>query len=61
MRDLLDRIASTAGCRVLPMAGLPAVEAGHVLPADLEDFYTLCGGAEFFVSGRLTECPATVP
>ena len=48
MRQLLDRVATTPGCRLLPVAGLPALEPGHVLPRDMASFYDLCGGADLF-------------
>jgi hypothetical protein len=48
MKNLLDRIAATAGCQVLPEDGSPTIEPGHRLPDDLNAFYKLCGGVEFF-------------
>jgi antitoxin YokJ len=49
MRNLLDRIAGTSGCRVFPVDGFPAIESNHRLPDDLDAFYRMCGGVEFFV------------
>ena len=48
MEALIERIRSTPGCSVLPPAGPPSVGSGHDLPADLAEFYRLCGGAELF-------------
>lgn len=49
MRNLLNRIAASTGCRVLLEAGFPAIESSHQLPDDLNAFYGLCGGVELFV------------
>lgn len=54
MRDLLDRIGATAGCRIFPEAGLPIIKANHELPTDLRAFYELCGGVEFFVDAHFS-------
>src|SRR5215831_6470592 len=48
MKDLLNKIRETRGCRVFPGTGMPAIEADHELPADLREFYELCGGVHFF-------------
>ncbi len=48
IRDLLARIERTADCRVLPAAGSPRLRPGEALPPDLDIFYKLCGGVEFF-------------
>ena len=48
MRDLINRIEATAGCRIFPPVGFPSVEPGHKLPMDLQQFYELCGGVELF-------------
>ena len=50
MRSLVAAIQNTPGCAVRPPAGLPKVADGHVLPDDLREFYTLCGGATLFSS-----------
>jgi hypothetical protein len=48
MKELLDRIAGTTGCRVFPEAGSPTIEQSDRIPGDLNAFYALCGGVEFF-------------
>jgi hypothetical protein len=48
MIDLLERIKQTPGCLVLPQAGVPTLEHGHILTEDLRAFYSACGGIELF-------------
>jgi len=48
---LVDLIARTPDCLLLPAAGQPSVTFGHALPDDLRQFYESCGGASLFVAG----------
>ncbi|WP_027481215.1 SMI1/KNR4 family protein [Deinococcus pimensis] len=48
LRQLLDQIKSHPDCVVHPTGGLPQPVPPHQLPDDVRDFYTLCGGVEFF-------------
>ncbi len=50
MKLLLDKIRNTKDCVVLPPTGLPNVNSLHMLPKDIEEFYTECGGIKFFSS-----------
>jgi antitoxin YokJ len=45
---LIEKIKRTEGCRLLPATGLPALRAQDRLPPDLQEFYSLCGGAHLF-------------
>jgi hypothetical protein len=47
--EIAESIRDRSDCRALPPAGLPAVEAGHLLPDDLAGFYAECGGADLFL------------
>ncbi|MEU9741173.1 SMI1/KNR4 family protein [Micromonospora chersina] len=51
LRDLLDRIACTHGCSILPPTGGAVAGRGHRIPDDLREFYELCGGAWLFRDG----------
>lgn len=51
LRDLLDCIARTNGCSVLPPTGGAVAGRGHRLPNDLRELYELCGGAWLFRDG----------
>lgn len=55
--ELLFTIARTPGCRIVPAAGIPRPEQGHVLPEDLRSFYELCGGVELY---RDRDYPITI-
>lgn len=44
--DLVTQLRTTNDCLVLPSAGIPSV--GMLLPADVEEFYRLCGGATLY-------------
>jgi antitoxin YokJ len=48
--ELIERISCTSECNVLAASGQPVVRSGEQLPADLERFYSVCGGAELFVT-----------
>jgi hypothetical protein len=45
---LIQYIATIPQCRVNSPQGLPRVDESHVLPADVLEFYTLCGGLSLF-------------
>ena len=49
MKSLLDKIRNLEDCVVLSPNGLPKIHSKQVLPKDLEDFYTQCGGIKFFI------------
>jgi antitoxin YokJ len=46
MADLVAQLRQNDDCQVLPASGIPS--AGLRLPADVEEFYRLCGGATLF-------------
>lgn len=48
--ELIALIARAEDCRILPPGGLPSVALGHVIPTDVVEFYSLCGGAMLFES-----------
>lgn len=47
IKFLLDRIKANQSCKVYSSKGIPALN-NHVLPKDLSEFYTLCGGVLLF-------------
>jgi hypothetical protein len=51
LRDLLDCISRTPGCVVVPAAGTPTADPSHPIPADLQELYRQCGGAQLFRDG----------
>jgi len=48
MKQLIERIRNTPGCRVKPPSGMPSLPEGKTLPTDLGAFYELAGGASLF-------------
>lgn len=48
VRRLLEQIAHTAGCTVLPPRGQPILAKSYRPPDDLSEFYGICGGVNFF-------------
>jgi len=48
VEHVLEKIANTAGCSLLPSKGIPTLGAKYRLPDDLARFYELCGGAMLF-------------
>lgn len=50
IRSLFSEISRLDGCELLPHTGMPAIlDPQHQIPADLQEFYSLCGGAVLFV------------
>jgi antitoxin YokJ len=45
---LVEKIRRTDGCRLMPSSGQPVLRPGDQLPPDLQEFYSKCGGAQFF-------------
>jgi antitoxin YokJ len=45
---LIDKVKNLPNCIVHSPSGCPAVEKGHFLPSDLNDFYEICGGIDLF-------------
>lgn len=50
MSGLLEVIERMPNCNILPCSGIPEVKEGHLLPADLKEFYGLCGGVHPFTN-----------
>jgi antitoxin YokJ len=48
IQDLLNQIITNPQCKVHPMQGFPPVKDKHVLPNDVLEFYSLCGGVDLF-------------
>lgn len=48
IEQLIEKIRSMPECSVKEPDGLPALSAKHILPKDLQDFYTICGGMTLF-------------
>jgi antitoxin YokJ len=53
IRALLNAIQTIPGCTIYPPLGLPRVQSHHVLPQDLSEFYSLCGGVSLFADRGL--------
>jgi hypothetical protein len=50
MSQLLNSFRETPDCTVKSPQGLPIIAHDHVLPDDIVEFYTLCGGISLFGS-----------
>lgn len=51
IKEILQKINETEYCKFYPPQGLPEnIEQGDVLPKDLLEFYTICGGVELFTN-----------
>jgi hypothetical protein len=48
LAEIIEEAKRTLGCAVSPACGLPALQTGCELPADLREFYSLCGGIDLF-------------
>lgn len=48
LAGILHEANRTPGCTVSPPCGYPAIPDGCELPADLREFYSLCGGLDLF-------------
>lgn len=49
IKELLSKLEEYEKCKVSPPSGEPVLEINEsVLPEDLKEFYSLCGGAEIF-------------
>lgn len=46
--QVITAIRATPNCFVSPPAGLPHIDGAFLLPADVREFYRLCGGAVLF-------------
>ena len=52
MALMLKELATIPDCHLYPPSGLPVIKDNEVLPADLRQFYELCGGADLFVGTK---------
>lgn len=50
-KNLIQKIKTLPNCTVYPAKELPKIESKHSLPADLKEFYELCGGVTLFDNG----------
>lgn len=48
VREIIGRARTTEECRVEQPTGLPTIPDGFALPADVAEFYSLCGGLDMF-------------
>lgn len=48
LREVVECIRASAGCTVYDSVGLPKVGNNLVLPDDVKEFYTMCGGMRLF-------------
>lgn len=48
IHSIIDAIRIAPDCIVYPPKGLPTIKSEHVLPDDVREFYTLCGGVTLF-------------
>lgn len=49
IKRLLTQISTLPQCRIFEPSGLPVIdEEKHILPNDLKEFYSLCGGLVLF-------------
>ena len=48
VKDILFVINDLPDCNILSAKGLPYVEDKYVLPNDLVEFYSICGGIELY-------------
>lgn len=49
--EIIALIQQTPGCELLPPTGLPILSSSLQLPADVEAFYHVAGGASIFAGG----------
>lgn len=50
IKAILKMLNETKYCNVFSPRGFPEIEEGDVLPQDLLEFYTICGGVELFTN-----------
>lgn len=50
IEEVIARIRNTSDCLIDPPKGLPVINAEHILPKDIQEFYQLCGGVSLFCS-----------
>lgn len=49
IREMISEINHLDGCEIYPQSGMPVIlHSNHQLPADLQEFYSFCGGAVLF-------------
>lgn len=53
LTKLIEEIRADRSCSVSPPTRLPSVPEGLELPADLAEFYRLCGGMEIYCQSSL--------
>lgn len=44
IKDLFKTLGNLSNFEIKPPCGFPKLKEGHVLPDDLKEFYTMCGG-----------------
>lgn len=46
---IVEEIKKDANFEVMPACGYPKLKKGHVLPEDLKEFYSVCGGIKCYI------------
>lgn len=52
LSKILTKIRRHDNCQLLFPTGLPDLNSGHILPADLLEFYNECGGGSLHMNSR---------
>lgn len=48
IKSLIEQIKLDSECIVYPASGLPTIEEGCILPNDIKEFYSMCGGLSLY-------------
>lgn len=50
IKELVEIVTKISDCIVYPSNGLPIVPDGYILPNDIKEFYSLCGGMDLYLN-----------
>lgn len=50
IKELVEIVTKINDCRVYTPNGLPIVPEGYILPSDIKEFYSLCGGMDLYLN-----------
>lgn len=50
MKEIIDKSRSNSNFKLYRPCGYPDVVGGHVLPEDVKEFYSMCGGMECYIN-----------
>lgn len=52
IRAAIEKIRTLEDCIVYPPKGIPIINKANILPNEIYEFYSICGGIDLFINSE---------